>query len=219
MGAIFSSAKTTPVPNTLQTLGFHSTARQAAQVLGTHIRGKVFVVTGAYSGIGADTAKALLAEGGIVVLGGRNALLQSSFAEELRNTYDASQVDGDCLLDLADLESVKHFAAYVAKKYKSVVLINNAGVMAAPLSHTKQGFESQMGVNVIGHFLLSKLLIDQTSRQVWVSSIGHKLVSSDGFATSGSCARRLSLLAPLMRWLLCSLSLEVLTSTLTESET
>ena len=173
-----TTTTTTPTPApAASSLGFHTTALEAAKVHG-NVAGKVFVVTGAYSGIGAETVKALLAEGGSVVLGGRSEKLQSEFVEELQKTYDASKIDGGCLLDLGDLESVKKFADYVRNKYESIVLINNAGVMASPPTTTKQGFESQMGINVIGHFLLSKLLVDKTKRQVWLSSSAHTMVSA-----------------------------------------
>ena len=162
---------TTPPP----TPGAKRTALEAAKL--GEVKGKTFVITGAYSGIGVETAKALLAEGGSVVVGGRNQQLLDEFVEKLKEEYDSSKVDG-AVIDLADLATVKTFAEYVQNKgYQDVVLICNAGVMNTPPGQTKDGYETQMGVNVIGHFLLAKLLVKQTRRQVWVSSLGHTMVS------------------------------------------
>jgi hypothetical protein len=66
----------------------------------------------------------------------------------------------------------------IPSKYDRIVLICNAGVMVTPPSLTKQGFEQQFGVNVIGHFLLANLFVDITSRQVWISSSVHRIVST-----------------------------------------
>jgi len=165
------TATTTSTP----TPGKKRTALEAAQLNG-NVKGKTYVITGAYSGIGVETTKALLQEGGNVVVGGRNPKLLDEFVVKMKKEYSEEQVDGS-IIDLGDLESVKVFAKYVNDKYTVIdVLICNAGIMNAPAGVTKNGFESQMGVNVIGHFLLAKALVDKTKRQVWVSSLGHTLV-------------------------------------------
>jgi retinol dehydrogenase 14 len=135
-----------------------------------------------YFGIHSETVKALLKVGAKkIVIGGRSKKLQDEFLDTLKREqnglYDTdTQVDGTHLIDLADLESVKAFALYVAGTYPVVdVLICNAGVMNIPAGLTKQGIEQQMGINCVGHFLLAKLLAKQTKRQVWVSSYGHTL--------------------------------------------
>lgn len=116
-----------------------------------------------------------------VVIGGRNPKLQKKFVVQLKEEQGDScdtdtQVDGNHTIDLGDLQTVKDFGRYVAETYPTIdCLICNAGVMNTPASVTKDGFEQQMGVNVIGHFLLAKLLANQTKRQVWVSSYGHTL--------------------------------------------
>jgi NAD(P)-dependent dehydrogenase (short-subunit alcohol dehydrogenase family) len=92
-------------------------------------------------------------------------VIQETVDALLKDGFDGAKIDGDCTVELADLESVKAFASYVRGKYDRIVLFCNAGVMGTPPS-TKQGFEQQFGVNVIGHFLLAKLLVDITSRQV-----------------------------------------------------
>jgi retinol dehydrogenase-13 len=164
------------VDATKATPGRSRPASEAAKMYGDNIKGKVFVITGAYSGIGVETTKALLSEGASkVVIGGRRQNLQDDFIKEMKESFAGDRVDGH-LIDLGDLASVKRFAEYVNAKYKTIhVLINNAGVMNTPPGVTKDGFEQQMGINVIGHFLLSKLLIDKTKRQVWLSSTAHTI--------------------------------------------
>lgn len=129
-----------------------------------------------------ETVKALLKVGAKkIVLGGRNPQLQEEFLGKLKKEQDGlydtdTQVDGSHNIDLADLESVRNFGAFVAKTYPVVhVLICNAGVMNVPAGVTKQGIEQQVGINCVGHFLLAKMLAKQTKRQVWVSSYGHTL--------------------------------------------
>jgi NAD(P)-dependent dehydrogenase (short-subunit alcohol dehydrogenase family) len=172
---------TTPQPDA-PVLGFDSTALEVAEAYRANVSGKVFVVTGGYSGIGLEAAKALLKGGaGSVVVTGRSEALIKEALEALRKDgfdEDGTRADGGCAVDLADLESVKAFAAYIIGKYDRVVLVLNAGVMATPPGVTKQGFEQQFGINVLGHFLLAKLLVDVTSRQVWLSSSVHQLAST-----------------------------------------
>lgn len=160
---------TTP---TTGTPGKSRAALEAATMYADNIKGKVYVITGAYSGIGSETVKALLSQGAkTVIVGGRNSKLQEEFVTGLAD----DRVDGSCTIDLANLASVQAFAMYVNDKYSSIdVLILNAGVMNAPAGVTKDGFEMQMGVNVIGHFLLAKLLAENSKRQVWVASLGHE---------------------------------------------
>lgn len=149
------------------------------------LRNKVFVITGPYSGIGAETCKVLLSRSASVVLGGRSAESQKKFSLELKAEYDEkgkeSFVDDSGLIDLSDLDSVRDFAFHVRAKYNRVDgLILNAGVMFSPPGVTKQGIEMQVGVNVIGHFLLAKLLEEITARQVWVSSDAHWILPWGG---------------------------------------
>lgn len=147
-------------------------------VKGLDLRGKVFLVTGAYSGLGAATTEALLKAKATVIVCGRNAKSQADFAKQLKANRQINcseeQVDASHTLDLGDLASVRDFAKYVDATYPRIdCLINNAGAMYAPPGKTKNGFETQFGVNVIGHFLLSKMLAGKTQRQVWVSSRAH----------------------------------------------
>jgi NAD(P)-dependent dehydrogenase (short-subunit alcohol dehydrogenase family) len=128
--------------------------------------GRTFVVTGANGGLGAETSKALAAKGATVIMACRNLDKARPIAEA---------IDGDVRLerlDLADLSSVRAFADGV----DSVdVLINNAGLMNVPFSRTKDGFETQFGVNHLGHFALTGLLLDRIrDRVVTLASIAHK---------------------------------------------
>lgn len=142
-----------------------------------NVAGRRFVITGAYSGIGIATTKAILKEGGKVVLGGPDRHKLEEFTQQLRDYY-GDNING-YVLDLADLASVKEFAKCVGGKFAHIdVLILNAGIMKCPPSVTEQGFERQMGINVVGHFLLAKLLMGTTKRQVWVSSAAHADVST-----------------------------------------
>lgn len=139
---------------------------------------KVFLITGAYAGLGAINTQALLKAGATVIITGRSATAQADFVKKLKEnsalSIDDQQIDASHTLDLGDLKSVRDFALNIRATYDRIdCLINNAGVMNTPPGKTKDGFETQMGINVIGHFLLAKMLVDITKRQVWLSSKGH----------------------------------------------
>ena len=138
--------------------------------------GRVAVVTGANSGLGYETALALARKGAHVVMASR-----STAKGEVARDQIAARVPGARLaimaLDLADLAAVRAFAeAFLAAYDRLDLLINNAGVMAPPRSATADGFELQFGVNHLGHFALTGLLIPALaatsgSRVVTVSSM------------------------------------------------
>ncbi|WP_406235985.1 oxidoreductase [Nocardia sp. NBC_01009] len=128
--------------------------------------GRTFIVTGANSGLGAVTARALAGAGAEVVLACRNVAKGERVASGIGARAQVRK------LDLADLASVREFADSVDK---ADVLINNAGVMAVPLGRTADGFEMQVGTNHLGHFALTGLLLDKISdRVVTVSSGAHR---------------------------------------------
>ena len=142
------------------------------------LTGKVYLITGGYAGLGAITTRALLMTNATVIIAGRSEKTQSDFIKTLKEDPELSfadnQLDGSKTLDLGDLQSVKAFANHIKVAYPQIdCLINNAGVMFTPPGKTKDGFETQMGINVIGHFLLTKILVEVTKRQVWLSSKGH----------------------------------------------
>lgn len=127
--------------------------------------GRRFVVTGANSGLGAATARALGARGAEVVLACRNTDRGVDVAREIGPTATVRE------LDLADLASVRRFAD-ATEPFD--VLVNNAGVMALPQKKTADGFEMQFGTNHLGHFALTGLLVDRISdRIVTLSSLAH----------------------------------------------
>ena len=114
-------------------------------VTNVDLSGKIFLVTGGYSGLGAVTVKALLKAKGKVIIVGRNKTTQDKFVQELLVNKDfevsANQIDAEHTMDLADLSSVSKFAKYIDGKYNQIdVLINNAGVMRTPPGKTKDGF-------------------------------------------------------------------------------
>ena len=171
-----------------------TTAMEA--VSGLELHGKNFVITGAYAGLGAATTRALLAAGARVVVAGRNPVAQERFAEELSGdgSFNTDQVDASQTLDLGSLASVREFATYIESRYERIdCLINNAGVMNTPPGVTADGFETQFGINVVGHFLLAKLLARATKRQVWLSSKGHANVGAPPFGHDPARAPRIDL--------------------------
>jgi NAD(P)-dependent dehydrogenase (short-subunit alcohol dehydrogenase family) len=130
--------------------------------------GRTAVVTGATSGLGLETARALAAKGARVVLAVRDVTRGEAVAASLAGTTEV------CRLDLADLESVREFAAGWDGALD--VLVNNAGIMAVPAAETIDGFESQFGTNHLGHFALTNLLLPHvTDRVVTVASSMHRV--------------------------------------------
>ncbi|MFD7492317.1 oxidoreductase [Streptomyces sp. NPDC059832] len=141
--------------------------------------GRVCVVTGANSGLGLATTRALALRGGHVILAVRDEEKGRRAAAEIA----AEQPDADLevrRLDLADLDSVRAFADRLRADHPRLdVLVNNAGVMAPPRSLSAQGHELQFACNHLGHFALTGLLLDLLSvgrdpRVVTVSSPNHR---------------------------------------------
>jgi NAD(P)-dependent dehydrogenase (short-subunit alcohol dehydrogenase family) len=127
--------------------------------------GRTVIVTGANSGLGEVTARELARVGATVILAVRN--LDKGHAAAAGMTGDVEVRK----LDLQDLSSVRQFSDRVDKVD---VLVNNAGIMAVPLTRTADGFESQIGTNHLGHFALTNLLLPKISeRVVTVSSMMH----------------------------------------------
>jgi NAD(P)-dependent dehydrogenase (short-subunit alcohol dehydrogenase family) len=134
--------------------------------------GRSVIVTGANSGIGRAAAGALARAGARVVLAVRDTDKGHAAAATMSGETEVRR------LDLASLASIHEFAAGWDGDLD--VLINNAGVMAPPLTRTADGFELQFGTNHLGHFALTNLLLgDITGRVVTVSSTGHRLGEID----------------------------------------
>ncbi|MBA4855127.1 MULTISPECIES: oxidoreductase [Nocardia] len=128
--------------------------------------GRTFVITGANGGLGAETTKALADKGATVVMACRNVAKAQQVADGIPGDVRVAE------LDLADLASVRAFAER-AEEFD--VLINNAGLMYIPFSRTADGFETQFGVNHLGHFALTGLLLDKIrDRVVTLASIAHR---------------------------------------------
>lgn len=127
--------------------------------------GRRFVITGGNGGLGSVTARVLADRGASVVLACRDVLKAETVAKEIGGDVSVAR------LDLADLSAVREFAE---QQGEFDVLINNAGLMNIPFRRTVDGFEMQFGVNHLGHFALTALVIDRiTDRVVTLSSIAH----------------------------------------------
>jgi len=154
--------------------GFESTADDV--IHGVDLTGKRAVVTGATSGLGVETARALAAAGAEVLLGVRRLDAGRHVAEELRQTTGNDAIEA-APLDLSDLNSVSAFAR--AWNGPLHILVNNAGVMALPeLQRSALGCEMQFASNFLGHFALvaelhTALASAKGARVVSVSSTGH----------------------------------------------
>lgn len=143
------------------------------------LSGKVIIVTGGNSGLGYESVKAFVGNRAKVIMTCRSLEKGTKAKEQILNTFPEGKIElGE--LNLSDLSSIKKFAAdFKAKHDRLDILLNNAGIMMAPFSITKDGFENQFGTNHLGHFTLTGLLIDiitktPGSRIVNVSSLAHK---------------------------------------------
>jgi len=141
-------------------------------------RGRTAVITGANTGLGFETARVLAARGARVVLACRDL----GRAKEAAARIERAPLPPEVIrLDLASLASVREAADEIASAHDQIdLLINNAGVMMTPYERTADGFERQLGVNHLGHFALTSLLLPRMSgvpgsRIVTVASNGHKL--------------------------------------------
>ncbi|CAG2194333.1 RDH12 [Mytilus edulis] len=145
----------------------------------TRLDGKTVLITGANTGIGKETAMDLAKRGARVILACRDLDKAKTAADDIKNrTGNANIVIKQ--LDLASLKSIKLFAGDInANENRLDILINNAGIMRCPYWKTENGFEMQFGVNHLGHFLLTNLLLDlikksAPSRILTVSSLAHE---------------------------------------------
>ena len=122
-------------------------------------QGRIALITGANSGLGLETARALKRRGATVVLACRSPRKAETAKQDLLRDRDGGAVDL-VDLDLADLASVQQAATSISERYGCLdLLINNAGVMAPPRRTTAQGHELQFGVNHLGHMALTQALL------------------------------------------------------------
>jgi NAD(P)-dependent dehydrogenase (short-subunit alcohol dehydrogenase family) len=139
---------------------------------GGRLEGKTVIVTGANSGIGFEAATVFAAKGAHVVFAVRDEKKGRNAAESIAGRTEVRR------LDLADLASVREFAEGWTGGIH--LLINNAGVLLPPFGHTMDGFEQQFGINHLGHFALTNLLLPHiTGRVVTVASSAHRTGSID----------------------------------------
>jgi len=143
------------------------------------LTGKTVLITGANTGIGFETTKDLSKRGAKVIMACRDTEKANQAKEKIiQENSDANLIVEK--LDLASFASIRSFAAKINNTEEKLnILINNAGVMLHPQSKTVEGFDITLGVNHIGHFLLTNLLLDLIkksgpSRIVILSSVGYK---------------------------------------------
>lgn len=141
--------------------------------------GRVAIVTGANSGNGLETARALAGRGALVVLAVRDLAKGDAAVADIEADHPAARVEL-VELDLAMLDSVRSAAGEIRDRFERVdLLVNNAGVFHTPRRQTADGFEIRFGTNHLGHFALTGLLADRIigvpgSRIVTVSSNAHR---------------------------------------------
>ena len=143
------------------------------------LKDKTIIVTGANSGLGFEAVKTFALKNATVILASRDRRRGEEAKDRILKDQRNSLIEV-MPLDLGDLDSVRTFARAFTRGHDRLdVLLNNAGIMWCPYAETKDGFESQMGVNHLGHFALTALLFDilrrtANSRIVNVSSMGHR---------------------------------------------
>jgi len=151
---------------------------------GIDLSGRRFVITGAASGLGEESTRALASHGASILMLARDPQKNADAAERVRAAVPDAELSLDTV-DLADLASVRAFAGrYIESGQPIDVLMNNAGVMACPYGHTADGFEMQFGTNHLGHFELTRLLepavvAGDEPRIVMLSSAAHGIADVD----------------------------------------
>jgi NAD(P)-dependent dehydrogenase (short-subunit alcohol dehydrogenase family) len=153
-------------------------------VEGIDLSGNVCVITGASSGLGRESARALAAAGAQVILAARNTDALAETARWIQAEIPDARTS-TVHLDLTSLASVRTAATEIRETTSAIhILMNNAGVMFTPFGRTRDGFEIQIGTNHFGHFELTRLLTPQLAaaqgaRLVILSSGGHALGDVD----------------------------------------
>ena len=155
-----------------------TTAEEAAGDI--DLSGKTIVLTGGSAGLGVETARVLALRGAKIVSVVRDEAKGKAAAETIRESVPNADIEL-AILDLFELDSVRRGADDIASRFPKIDrLINNAGVMMCPLGRTKEGLDTQLGTNHLGHFVLTARLIENVlagspARIVNLSSGGHRM--------------------------------------------
>jgi NAD(P)-dependent dehydrogenase (short-subunit alcohol dehydrogenase family) len=162
----------------MSAFGWSSTTGEVLE--GKDLSGQTVFITGANSGLGQETARAMAAQGAHIVMAGRDQAKLDEAVAAIRETEPQAVLD-TITLDLASLESIRAATSRARQRFAKIdLLINNAGVMATPFEHTADGFERQFGTNHLGHFALTAELLPliergTAKRIVNLSSRGHHM--------------------------------------------
>lgn len=167
-----------------------STAEDVTQ--GVDGTGLTAIITGASSGLGAETTRVLALRGVRVVMAVRNVNAGKVVKEAILREAPAAEIDITAL-DVSSLGSVRKFASeYISSGRPLSILINNAGIMATPFKLSEDGIEMQFATNYLGHFVLTNLLLEtlkktaceskKEGRIVNVSSLAHKVTYPSGIS-------------------------------------
>ena len=170
--------------NLVEATLFGATSTTDEVLSGVNLKGKRVLVTGVSAGIGVETARSLAAHGADVVGAARDLKKAKTATAQVQKDAAANGGSFELVeLDLANLKSVRGCADGLLAKGKPFdIIIANAGVMATPLGHTVDGFETQFGTNHLGHFVLVNRiasLIRAGGRLINVSSAGHRRSNVD----------------------------------------
>lgn len=156
--------------------GWSSTTDEV--LAGIDLSGRTVFITGANSGLGQETARAMAARGAHVIMAGRDQDKLDQSLAAIITQHPEAQLD-TITVDLTSLENIRAATSRARQRFSKIdILINNAGVMATPFLHTADGFEMQIGTNHLGHFALTGELFPliergQLKRIVNLSSRGH----------------------------------------------
>jgi NAD(P)-dependent dehydrogenase (short-subunit alcohol dehydrogenase family) len=162
--------------------GWGSTADEV--LAGIDLSGRTVFVTGANSGLGQETARAMASRGAEVIMAGRDQAKLDESAAAIRADHPKAQLE-TITVDLTSLENIRAATSRARQRFHKIdILISNAGVMATPFSHTHDGFEMQIGTNHFGHFALTGELFPliekgHLKRIVNLSSRGHHFAPVD----------------------------------------
>lgn len=158
--------------------GWASTADEV--LAGKDLSGRTVFITGSNSGLGQETARAMAARGGHIIMAGRDQAKLDESVAAIHAAHPKAQLD-TLTVDLTSLENIRAATSRARQRFGKIdILINNAGVMATPFTHTHDGFEMQFGTNHLGHFALTAELMPliergHLKRIVNLSSRGHHM--------------------------------------------